>query len=299
MFHTFDELQQKVRHFPNRKRVAVVAAAEEHVLEAVDRAYREQIVEPILIGDAAKIAEYLSQHHAAIPSAAIRPADSEHDAAMLAVQLVRSGEADFLMKGRLQTAELMRVVVDRTHGLRTRRLMSHIAFLEIPTYHKLLAITDGGIVLYPDLEEKREILDNAVSFMLKMGYLVPNVAVMAAVETINPKMQDTVDAARLKQMNQAGTIADCVVEGPISYDLAISKASAKIKGYDSPVTGDVDLMVAPNIAAGNLMAKSLVYSGGAKMAGVVVGAAAPVVLTSRGSTAEEKFYSLVLAASAG
>ena len=299
MFHTFDELQQKVRHFPNRKRVAVVAAAEEHVLEAVDRAYREQIVEPILIGDAAKIAEYLDQHHAAIPAAAIRAADSVHDAAMLAVQLVRSGEADFLMKGRLQTAELMRVVVDRTRGLRTRRLMSHIAFLEIPTYHKLLAITDGGIVLHPDLEEKREILDNAVAFMLKMGYLMPNVAVMAAVETINPKMQDTVDAARLKQMNQAGTIANCVVEGPISYDLAISKASAKIKGYDSPVTGDVDLMVAPNIAAGNLMAKSLVYSGGAKMAGVVVGAAAPVVLTSRGSTAEEKFYSLVLAASAG
>ena len=298
MFHTFDELQQKVRHFPRRKRVAVVAAAEEHVLEAVDRAYREQIVEPILIGDAATIAEHLERLGTALPAAAIRSVDSAHDAAMLAVQLVRSGEADVLMKGRLHTAELMRVVVDRTHGLRTRQLMSHIAFLEIPTYHKLLAITDGGIVLYPDLEEKREILENAVAFMVKMGYVMPNVAVMAAVETINPKMQETVDAARLKQMNLAGTIANCVVEGPISYDLAISKASATIKGYDSPVTGDVDLMVAPNIAAGNLMAKSLLYSGGARMAGVVVGAAAPVVLTSRGSTAEEKFYSLVLAASA-
>ncbi len=298
MFHSFDELQQKVRHFPRRKRVAVVAAAEEHVLEAVDRAYREQIVAPILIGDAARIAEYLAQSGSAIPATAIRPAASVNESAMIAVSLIRSGDADFLMKGRLHTAELMRVVVDRAHGLRARRLMSHVAFLEIPTYHKLLAITDGGIVLYPDLEEKREILENAVSFMLKMGYVRPNVAVLAAVETINSKMQETVDAARLKQMNQTGKIARCLVEGPISYDLAMSRASATIKAYDSPVTGEVDLMVAPNIAAGNLMAKSLVYSGGAKMAGVVVGAAAPVVLTSRGSTAEEKFYSLVLAASA-
>lgn len=299
MFHTFDELRQKVRHFPNRKRVAVVAAAEEHVLEAIVRAEREQIIEPILIGEAANITAQLDRLGAEIPTSAIRPAESVPEAAMLAVNLVRSGEADFLMKGRLQTAELMRVVVDRAYGLRTRRLMSHIAFLQIPTYHKLLAITDGGIVLYPDLEEKREILENAVQFMLKMGYARPNVAVLTAVETINPKMQDTVDAARLTQMNQAGTIVNCVVEGPISYDLAMSKESAKIKGYDSPVTGEVDLMIAPNIAAGNLMAKSLVYSAGAAMAGVVVGAAVPVVLTSRGSTAEEKFYSLVLAASAG
>jgi len=298
MFHTFDELQQKVRNFSCRKRVAVVAAAEEHILEAVERASREQIVEPILIGDVAMIREYLDRLGSIIPADAIRPADSVHDAANIAVQLIRSGEADFLMKGRLQTAELMRVVVDRTHGLRTRRLMSHIAFLQIPTYHKLLAITDGGIVLHPDLDEKREILENAVQFMINMGYVRPNVAVLAAVETLNPKMQDTVDAARLKQMNQSGTITNCVVEGPISYDLAMSKESATIKGYNSLVTGEVDLMVAPNIAAGNLMAKSLVYSAGAKMAGVVVGASAPVVLTSRGSTAEEKFYSLVLAASA-
>jgi phosphate butyryltransferase len=177
-------------------------------------------------------------------------------------------------------------------------MMSHIAFLEIPSYPKLLAVTDGGMVLHPNLEEKKHILENAVQLMCSMGYTLPKVAVMAAVETINPKMQTTVDAARLKLMNQEGDLRNCLVEGPISYDLAINRESARIKGYESPVTGDVDLMLVPDVTAGNLMAKALIYSAHGKMAGVIVGAKVPVVLTSRGSSTEEKFLSLVLAASA-
>ena len=233
-----------------------------------------------------------------IPRDAIIPADTAQEAALFAVKLARSGAADILMKGRLHTAELMRIVVDRADGLRAEKIISHITFLELPTYHKLLAITDSAIVLFPHLEEKQAILENAVRFMRNMGYQQPNAAVMAAVETVDPRLRDTVDATQLKRLNQEGIITDCVVEGPISYDLAMSRESARIKRYHSPVTGEVDVMLVPDMTAGNLMAKSLVYSGGAKMAGVIVGAAAPIVLTSRGSSADEKFYSLVLAASA-
>lgn len=298
MYKNFSELQEHARRIASRKRVAVAAAEEEHLLEAVNRAYLAQLIEPTLIGDAEKIARMLDSLGADIPRDAIIPADTAQEAALFAVKLARSGAADILMKGRLHTAELMRIVVDRADGLRAGNIISHLAFLELPTYHKLLAITDSAIVLSPHLEEKQAILENAVRFMLKMGYQQPNAAVMAAVETVNPRLRDTVDAARLKRLNQEGVITDCVVEGPISYDLAMSRESARIKRYHSPVTGEVDVMLVPDMTAGNLMAKSLVYSGGAKMAGVIVGAAAPIVLTSRGSSADEKFYSLVLAASA-
>ena len=298
MYKNFSELQEHARRIASRKRVAVAAAEEEHVLEAVNRAYLAQLIEPTLIGDAEKIARMLDSLGADIPRDAIIPANTTQEAALFAVKLARSGAADILMKGRLHTADLMRVVVDRADGLRAGNIISHITFLELPTYHKLLAITDSAIVLSPHLEEKQAILENAVRFMRNMGYRQPNAAVMAAVETVDPRLRDTVDATQLKRLNQEGIITDCVVEGPISYDLAMSRESARIKRYHSPVTGEVDVMLVPDMTAGNLMAKSLVYSGGAKMAGVIVGAAAPIVLTSRGSSADEKFYSLVLAASA-
>ncbi len=298
LYQNFRQLQDKVQAHLTRKRVAVAAAAEQHVLEAIILGYQEKIIEPVLIGDSRQINEHLSKLGASIPKEMIIHVGSVSDAAVQAVKMVKSHDVDFLMKGRLQTAELMRVVVDREYGLRAGRIMSHVAFLEIPGYPRLLAVTDGGMVLHPQLEEKRDIIENAVCLMRNMGYTQPHVAVMAAVETVNPKMQETVDAFRLKQMNLEGLIKHCVVEGPMSYDLAVDKESARIKGYQSQVSGEVDVMIAPNMATGNLMAKALVYSGGAKMAGVIVGATVPIVLTSRGSSTEEKFSSLVLAAAA-
>ena len=297
-YQNFKQLQAKVLQAPNAKRVAVVAAEDEHALQAAICAWREGIVQPLLIGDAGRISRSLHDWEISLPDDAIIPTKDSDAAARLAVEMIRCQEADFLMKGGLQTADLMRVVVDREVGLRSGRLMSHIAFLEISNYHKLLVITDGGMVLHPSLIEKKHIIENAVDFMRKMGYTQPKIAVMAAVERINPKMQETVDAAQLKYMNEDGQIQHCLIEGPISYDLAVSKESARIKGYESPVTGEADVMLVPTIAAGNLLAKGLIYSGGAKMAGVIVGAQVPIVLTSRGSSAEEKFSSLLLAASA-
>ncbi|MBP2651655.1 MAG: phosphate butyryltransferase [Firmicutes bacterium] len=202
------------------------------------------------------------------------------------------------MKGKIQTADLLKAVVNKEKGLRTGSVMSHVVLHEIPTYHKLLVITDGGMMMYPNLAEKKQIIENAVNSLLSLGYDKPKVAVLAAVENVNPKMPEAVDAGLLKEMNQKGEIKNCIVEGPISYDLAMSKDAAKIKGYESPVTEDADILMVPNITVGNIMGKALVYSAGAKIAGFIVGAKVPIVLTSRGSSAEEKYLSLVLSAAA-
>jgi phosphate butyryltransferase len=255
-------------------------------------------VEPILVGDKTKIMDILDRLHVGLSEEYIISAENDAEAASIAVQLINEGKADFIMKGKLQTADLLRAVVNKEKGIRTGSVMSHVAILEVPTYHKLIAITDGGMLLYPNLEEKKQIVENAVNTFLAMGYEKPKVAVLAAVETVNPKMPETVDADNLKKMNEHGELKNCIVEGPISYDLTMSKESAEIKGFESKVTGDADILIVPNITAGNILSKGLIYSGGAKMAGFIVGAKVPIVLTSRGSSTEEKYLSIVLSASA-
>lgn len=297
-FRTFEDLIKKVQNLDSKKKVAVVAAQDEHTLEAVFRAKKDNIVEPILIGNKEKIKEVIERLQEDLSEEAIIDVNDDEAAAAKAVELINSEKADFIMKGKIQTADLLKAVVNKEKGLRTGNVMSHVVIHEVPTYHKLLAVTDGGMMMYPNLEEKKQIIENAVNTFVAMGYDEPKVAVLAAVETVNPKMPETVDADLLKKMNQNGEIKNCIVEGPISYDLTMSKESADIKGFKSPVTGDADILIVPNITAGNILGKSLVYSAGAKMAGFIVGAKVPIVLTSRGSTAEEKYLSLVLSASA-
>lgn len=297
-YKSFDDLIKKVQNLDSKKKVAVVSAQDEHTLEAVFKAKKDNIVEPILIGNKKKIIEILSRLHESVLEESIINVESDSEAAEKAVELINENKADFIMKGKIQTADLLRAVVNKENGLRTGKVMSHIVIHEIPTYHKLLAVTDGGMMMYPSLDEKKQILENAVSTFLALGYENPKVAVLAAVETVNPKMQESVDADLLKKMNIKGEIKNCIVEGPISYDLTMSKESASIKGFVSPVTGEADIIVVPNITVGNILGKSLVYSAGAKMAGFIVGAKVPIVLTSRGSTSEEKYLSLALSASA-
>lgn len=297
-YKSFDDLIKKVQNLDSKKKVAVVSAQDEHTLEAVFKAKKDNIVEPILIGNKKKIIEILSRLHESVLEESIINVESDSEAAEKAVELINENKADFIMKGKIQTADLLRAVVNKENGLRTGKVMSHIVIHEIPTYHKLLAVTDGGMMMYPSLDEKKQILENAVSTFLALGYENPKVAVLAAVETVNPKMQESVDADMLKKMNIKGEIKNCIVEGPISYDLTMSKESASIKGFVSPVTGEADIIVVPNITVGNILGKSLVYSAGAKMAGFIVGAKVPIVLTSRGSTSEEKYLSLALSASA-
>lgn len=297
VFKNFDELIKKVLKTESKKRVAVVAAQDEHTLQAVFQARRDDIVEPILIGDKTKIMGILDTMNEDLDIDSI--IDSEDDAAAArAVDLILELKADFIMKGKIQTADLLRAVVNKEKGLYTGRVMSHFVIHEMPSYHKLLVVTDSGMMMYPNLDEKKQIIENAVNTLLDMGYENPKVAVLAAVEFVNPKMPESVDAGLLKEMNKRGEIKNCIVEGPISYDLTMSRESAKIKGFSSPVVGDADILIVPNITAGNILGKALVYSAGAKMAGFIVGAKVPVVLTSRGATAEEKYLSLVLSAAA-
>ena len=298
IINNFDQLIKKVSKFERKRKVAVVVAEDAHTLEAVFKAKEEGIVDPILIGNKGKISEILGKKDYSFNDEFIIDVEDERAAAYKSVELVNMGEADFIMKGKIQTADLLKAVVDKEKGIRTDKLMSHFAILEVPTYHKLLVITDGGMVMYPDLEEKRKIIENAVDVMLSLGYKKPKIGVLAAVENVNPKMPETVDGAELKKMNQNGEIKNCIIEGPISYDLSVNKESAEIKGFNSPVAGDVDILLTSNITVGNILAKSLIYSGNSKMAGFIVGAKAPVVLTSRGSSTEEKYLSLVLSAAA-
>ena len=294
----FKELVARLQGSKSVKRVAVVAADDAHTLEALLQARKDGVVEPVLVGDSVKIKECLASLGAADANLRIVDSPDHEDAARAAVALIHSGEADFLMKGCLETATLMKVVVNRESGMRTDRIMSHIAFVEIPSYHKILAVTDVAMLTYPDLAQKKQAIENAVGALRKMGIDQPKVAVMSAAEEVNPKLPESADALELKMMNRRGELIDCLVEGPISYDLAMSAEAAAVKRYESPVAGDADLMVVPNITAGNLMLKALVFSGGAKSAGFVVGAKVPIVLTSRASSTEDKYMSVVLAASA-
>lgn len=293
----FDELISKIQSRSYVAKVAVAAAHDEHTLEAVFRAKKDRIAEPVLVGDKIKIRNILDKLKIQFDDSNIIHTESDMETAAESVKLINENKADFIIKGKLQTADLLKAVVNKEHGIRTGKVMSHVAILQVPSYHKFIAVTDGGMVMYPNVEEKKQIIENAVDVFLAMGYEKPKVAVLAAIETVNPKMPETVDADMLKKMYLAGEIRDCIVEGPISYDLTIKKEAAEIKGYKSEVTGEADIIIAPDITTGNILSKSLVYSAGGKMAGIVVGARVPVALTSRGSSSEEKYLSLVLSAS--
>ena len=293
---SFDEILRSAGELPERAVMAVAAAADPHSLEAALEARRAGIAEPLLVGDRGAILSLLEGLGESVPDEDIIDASGSAEAAARAVALVREGRASFLLKGGLDTSVLLRAVVDKERGLSRGRLMSHFTIFEIPGYHKLLAPVDGGMVTYPTLEQKKQIIENTVEMFHALGYECPKVGVLACVEKLNPKMPETVEADALKQMNLRGEIPGCVVEGPISYDCAVSKEIADYKGFESPCAGDCDILLAPNIHAGNIMGKMLTVTCGAKMAGFIVGAACPIAMTSRGSSAEEKFDSIVLAA---
>lgn len=284
-----------------RKRIAVAAAQEESALEAVIDAYKHGLVEPILIGEAVAIRRMVTELGAAqkVDVSGFRIIEAEDFAASAsrAVALVRTGEADMLMKGVLDTSILLKAVLNKETGINAGRLTSHVGVMEVPTYHKLLIVTDGAINIAPDLNGKLDIIANAVQVAKAIGVALPKVAILAAVEKVNPdKMPCTAEAAILTQMNRRGQLKGCVVDGPLALDNAISAESAKIKKIVSEVAGDADILVSPDIEAGNILYKCLLDLGNAKGAGIIVGAAKPVVLTSRSDSAETKLASIALAA---
>jgi len=300
VFHNFDELISKVKGRPERKIMAVAAANDNHTLEAVVHARREGIIEPLLVGDKKIITGILAELNEDIPEENIIdvPEDDLKGACEKAVKLVSTGKADFLMKGKVDTKIILKEVVNKEYGLGQGRLMSHFTMFEVPSYHKLILPVDGGMVTYPDLEQKKEIIQNTVDTLIDMGYDCPKVGVLACVEKVNPKMPETIDAAKLQEMNENGEIKNCIVEGPIQYDCVMRKDIADFKGLKSRIAGDPDVLLAPNIHAGNIMGKMYAISCGGRMAGFIVGAKCPIVMVSRGSSAEEKYLSIVVSAAA-
>lgn len=294
----FAQIIDKVKGYPSMKKMVIAAAGERHTLEAALHARKEGIVRPILVGDKSEIDRILKELNETVPEEDIYDVPDIKEAAEKAVELVREGKGDFLMKGYLDTSVILKAVVNKEKGLGKGGVMSHFTMFEVPTYDKILVAVDGGMVTYPTLDQKKAIIENTVGVLRSYGYEDPKVAVLACVEKVNPKMPETIEAAELAKMNQEGSISGCTVAGPISYDCAMDKEVAELKKFNSPVAGNADILVAPNIHAGNIMGKMLTITCKAKMAGFIVGAKCPIVLTSRGSSAEEKYLSIVISAAA-
>lgn len=222
-------------------------------------------------------------------------AQSSAEAAELSVKAVRNGEADVLMKGNIPTANILKAVLNKEWGLRKGSVLSHVATFEVPNYNRLIFVTDAAMNIAPDVTQKAAIIQNTVEVALAIGIDLPKVAPIAAVEVVNPAMQATIDAAMLTQMNRRGQIKNCVVDGPLALDNAVSQIAAEHKGIVSDVAGKADILLVPTIEAGNVLYKSLVYFADAKVGAMIAGAKAPIVLTSRADSAETKVYSLALA----
>lgn len=294
--NTIAELIAAAKAVAGKPRIAVAAAQDEEVLTAVEAARVAGIADAILIGDRAAMEKIAAREGIDLSNYEVVDEVDLTKAAAAAVARVRGGDAAFVMKGILDTAIILKAVLNKETGLHAGRLVSHVGVVESPYYHKLFLVTDAAINIAPTLGEKVDIIRNAVDCSRALGVEMPKVALLAAVEKVNPeKMPCTADAAILTQMNRRGQIPLCVVDGPLALDNAISAEAARIKNIDSPVAGEADILVAPYIEVGNVLYKALLDLGGAKGAGLVVGAKTPIVLTSRSDTAETKLASIAFA----
>ena len=275
---------------------AVVYPCEESALAGALEAGEKGLTEPILVGPAAKIREIAAKAGLDLGRTRIVDAPDSPSAAAKAVELVRLGEAELLMKGSLHTDELLGAVVARDKGLRTGRRISHVFLMDVPTYHKVLIITDAAINIAPTLEDKVDICQNAIDLAVSLGVAQPKVAILAAVETVNSKMPSTLDAAALCKMADRGQIKGGLLDGPLAFDNAISAQAALTKGIQSAVAGDPDILIAPDLEAGNMLAKQLTFLANADSAGLVLGARVPIILTSRADTVRSRIASCAVAA---
>jgi phosphate acetyltransferase len=275
---------------------AVCHPCSKEALEGALDAADTDLIDPILVGPEAKIRALAEGLNLDIGPYRLVDALHSHDAAVKAVALCRSGETEALMKGSLHTDELMSAVVPSATGLRTERRVSHVFVMDVPTYPRPLFITDAAINIYPALEDKVDILKNAIQLAHALSIPQPKVAILSAMETVNPKIPATIEAAALCKMADRGQIEGGVIDGPLAFDNAISKEAALIKGIQSPVAGEADILLVPDLEAGNMLAKQLAHLAGADSAGIVLGARVPIILTSRADSAEARLASCAVAA---
>lgn len=291
---SFNEIYEKIKGSDRQRVIAVAAAEDEPVLKAVAKAKELGLCNAVLVGDEEKILSLLKELSLENTFKIIEEKNPAK-AAKIAANLVREGECDILMKGLVDTKSLLRAVLDKETGLATGNLISHIAAFEVPGYDRMLFVTDAAMNTYPGLKEKVGILTNAVSLVKSLGVETPKVAAICAVEVVNEAMQATVDAAMLSKMNDRGQIRGCIVDGPLALDNALSVEAAEHKGIKSPVAGHADILLMPNIESGNVLYKALTYTTESKSGGVLLGAKAPVVVTSRADSFESKVNSIAMA----
>ncbi len=290
---SLDELKKLARELPSR-RVAVVRADEVETLLALGEAVRADMVEAVLVGPGNEIRACAEKAGFDLEGIEIVEAPDDQTASVRGVELVREGRADVLMKGLVATSKFLHAIVDREHGIRGEGLLSHVAAFQVPTYHKLLIVTDAAMVIAPSFDEKLILLRNAVTVANALGIARPKATLVCAKEEAYEKMPCTMEAARMKEMASQGLLGEVIFDGPLAMDLAVSSEAARIKKVQSPVAGDADIIVTPDIEAGNVLYKTLIFLAGAELGAVVMGARCPVVLTSRADSAESKLCSIVL-----
>jgi phosphate butyryltransferase len=293
---TLDDLLIIATERPRRK-IAVAAAADKHVLEAIKKAVELKLIEPYLIGDHKEITGLAGNLGLKRDQYEIIDEPDPSTSCIKAISLVRNGMADIVMKGMVPTATLLKAVLNKENGLRKRETLSHFALFQTSYYHKLLAISDAAMNISPSLSEKTCIIENAVEVMNQLGICNPKVAVLAPLEVVNDKISSSVDAAALTKMSTENQIKNCIVYGPLALDNAISKEAAVHKGIKSMVAGDADILIAPDLNCGNILYKSLIFLSDGISAAIIAGASAPIVLTSRADSEMSKLYSIALAAS--
>ncbi len=295
MYTKLSEIIEVAKTKPTR-RIAVAAAADKPVLLALKEAIKQKIVIPVLVGNTEGISKIAKEIGLSLDGVKIIDESKPNIAAIKAVEEVRKGNAEVLMKGLVSSGEFLKAILDKERGLRKSGTLSHIAFFETPYYHKLIGLSDAALNVEPELNDKVAIVKNGVEAFHKLGVILPKVAVIGAVETVNPKMQASADAALLTMMNKRNQITNCIIDGPLALDNAVSLEAAHHKGIESAVAGDVDFILCPDIYSANIMYKTLNFLGGATSAAVIMGATVPVVLTSRSDTDQSKLMSIALAA---
>jgi phosphate butyryltransferase len=279
-----------------KKKIVVAAAEDDCALLAISTAKKDGIADPILVGNKKKIEELASNIKFDLTDVEIIEENDKVTAAKIAVKLIRDGYGQILMKGMIGSAEFLKAVLDKEFGLRKGDLLSHIAFFEIPKYHKLIALSDAAQNINPTLDEKISIIKNAIDFFHRLGVENPKIAILSAVENVNFKMESTVHAALIAQMNHRNQLDGCIIDGPLAFDVAISKSACEHKGLKTDVGGDSDFLLVPDIVSGNVLYKSFTYFANATVAAIILGAKVPIVLTSRADTERSKLLSLALAA---
>lgn len=293
MIRSFEELIELAKS-KGTKKIAVAVAEDKEVLEAVRLASDLKLVYPTLVGDEEKIKKLGEEIGFNLNEAKVIDEKDQVLAAREATRLVSNGECDILMKGLVPTSTIMKQVLDKEIGLRTGKVISHVAVFHVKTYHKIFLVTDPAMNIAPDIVQKKEIIENAVELAHSLDIGTPKVAVLAASEKVSPKMEATVHAEELVEIYKDGQIEGCIVDGPFALDNAISKDAAIVKGIDSKVAGEPDILLVPNIDAGNVLYKSLTFLAGAQSAGIILGTKAPIVLTSRADSKEAKLHSIAL-----